>query len=368
MRAPVAVPRPAVPFLTFAPLLRANGFAASPDQTESFVTGVGLLGPRALSDVHRAARAVFGPLPERAEAFDALFRAHFLGQTLAAPASTPDEERAFEPEDGSADLLEATEENESGADATAAEALAGRSFGALDDGEALRRFRRAAPDALPRRTSRRLKVGRIGHRPHLRRALREAVRRDGELLTLPRLRRRTAQRRLLLLIDISGSMKSETDRSLRFAHALMAAAERCEVFTLGTRLTRVTRPLRLKNRTAALDAASAAVADWDGGTRLGDALQAFLAVPRYAGFARSACVIVLSDGLERGDPAALVSAVERLDRLAWQILWLSPLATDPGYTPQTEAMSAVARRIGRIGDGGSTAAVAQEVLNVARQA
>ena len=83
------------------------------------------------------------------------------------------------------------------------------------------------------------------------------------------------------------------------------AVERVEVFTIGTRLTRVTKALRLKNRDQALAAASTIVADWDGGTRIGDALQAFLAVPRFAGYARGALVLIVSDGLERGDHRAM---------------------------------------------------------------
>ena len=59
--------------------------------------------------------------------------------------------------------------------------------------------------------------------------------------------------------------------------------------------------------------------DWDGGTRIGDALQAFLAVPRFAGFARGALVLIVSDGLERGDPLALSDAVAKLSRRAWRV-------------------------------------------------
>ena len=153
----------------------------------------------------------------------------------------------------------------------------------------------------------------------MRRALREAVRRDGEVVRLPVLQRRLAQRRVLLLIDVSGSMKDRTDTQLRFAHTLARATNRLEVFTLGTRLTRITRAMRRSSRDQALAMASTLVADWDGGTRLGDALQAFLAVPRFAGFARGAFCIVLSDGLERGDPSAMTDAVARMSRLAWAI-------------------------------------------------
>lgn len=359
------LPRGAAPLVSFAPLLRANGFPVAPDQTENFVAAVGLLGPRSMADIHAAARATLAPTPERFDDFDALFDAHFRGRTLAAPAPGDDETQMVEPEDGAQTLIEPEEANESGAEATGVEALTVREFQRMDDPAALLRFRRAAPAHLPTRRSRRHRPHHTGARPDLRRALRAAVRRDGEILDLPRLAPRHAHRRILLLIDVSGSMKSETDRAMRFAHALTQAAQRVEVFTLGTRLTRITQPMRRRSRTAALAAAAGVVADWDGGTRLGEALAAFLSVPRYAGFARSAFVIVLSDGLERGDPSALIGATDRLSRLAWRILWLSPLAADPNYAPQTEAMTAIAPMLRRIGDGSSTAAVAQEVLGFA---
>ena len=105
------------------------------------------------------------------------------------------------------------------------------------------------------------------------------MRNDGEVLRLGRLRRRTRPRKILLLIDVSGSMKTRTEENMKLAHALVQAAPNVEVFTFGMRLTRVTRPLRLKRREQALSAAAHLVSDWDGGTRIGDALQAFLAVP-----------------------------------------------------------------------------------------
>ena len=105
-------------------------------------------------------------------------------------------------------------------------------------------------------------------------------------------------------------MKERTETHLRIAHALAHAVERIEVFTFGTRLTRVTRAMRLKHRAQALAATATIVSDWDGGTRIGDALRAFLAVPRFAGYSRGAAVLVLSDGLERGDPSAMRDAVD----------------------------------------------------------
>ncbi|WP_048860916.1 VWA domain-containing protein, partial [Acidisphaera rubrifaciens] len=224
-----------------------------------------------------------------------------------------------------------------------------------------------APRLLPRRRGHRLVPARRGRRIDLQRALREQARHDGDAVRLPRRRRKLRQRRILLLIDVSGSMKARTDAHLRFAHALARAADRIEIFTMGTRLTRVTRAMRLRMRTQALAEASQTVADWDGGTRLGDALAAFLGVPRFAAAARGALVLVLSDGLERGDPSVLVDAVRRLSRLAWRIAWLSPLVT-AGEAPQTEAMRAVRPMLHDLVPGGTTAALVAHILHERREA
>jgi uncharacterized protein with von Willebrand factor type A (vWA) domain len=171
----------------------------------------------------------------------------------------------------------------------------------------------------------------------------------------------------LLLIDVSGSMKPRTEENMKLAHALMHAAPNVEVFTFGTRLTRISRALRLKRVEQALQAAARLVSDWDGGTRIGDALQAFLAVPRFSAYARGAAVVILSDGLERGDASALRDAVARLSRQAWRLSWLTPLATGPGFQPQTEALLAIARFVDDLAAGGSSAAVVSHVLSLARR-
>lgn len=366
----LALPRAAWPFVSFTALLRANGFAVAPEQTQSFLAAVGLLGPRAMRDVYRAGLATLGIDPDRRDVFDALYRQHFLGQSLPGFAESADDEeelQVLDERDGSLEPPEADELEESGAEATFAERLSLRRFGEMGAIQALLALRRRGPELLPRRRSRRLRSARRGIRPDMRRTLQRAAKRDGEVVELMALRRRTRQRRILLLVDVSGSMKAQTDATMRFAHALGRVAERLEVFTLGTRLTRVTRALRLRNADQALAVAGSLVADWDGGTRLGDALTAFLDVPRFAGFARGALVVVLSDGLERGDPAAMTRAVARLDRLAWSILWLTPLATVGAFVPETEALEAVAPYVERFGSGTTIAAMTGEVLSIARR-
>jgi uncharacterized protein with von Willebrand factor type A (vWA) domain len=161
-------------------------------------------------------------------------------------------------------------------------------------------------------------------------------------------------------------MKERTEAHLALAHAAVRAAPRVEVFTLGTRLTRVTRALRRRNSHQALAEAAGLVADWDGGTRIGDALGAFLAVPRYATFARGAVVVVLSDGLERGDPSVLILAVHRLAARAHRIDWLSPLAGDPEYRPETQVLRAIKPFIDSLADGSSTARACRHILSIGR--
>ena len=198
----------------------------------------------------------------------------------------------------------------------------------------------------------------------LRRTLRESARNDGEILRIGRLRRRPRPRKLLVLIDVSGSMKARTEENLKLAHALTQAAPLVETFTFGTRLTRVTRALKLKRREQALGAAAQTVSDWDGGTRIGDALQAFLAVPRFAGYARGAIVLVISDGLERGEVAAMRDAVAKLSRRAWRLDWLTPLAVSRAFTPQTAGLTAIRPFVDDMVGGGATEAIVGHILSL----
>ncbi|MEM7499654.1 MAG: VWA domain-containing protein [Pseudomonadota bacterium] len=363
----MTVPRAVEPLVAFPSVLRAHGFAVAPDQTMAFLEGIRLLGPRGIGDIHRAGLAVMAIPRERHAEYDALFRAHFLGQTVAAPATgdEEDEVEAHEPEGGAAEAEEAEEPADAGAEATRAERLATRDLAPGGGEAALARLARLAGRRLPRRQSRR-RVADARGAPDLRRTLRAALRREGEAIALLRRRRRYRQRRIVLLIDVSGSMRERTDERLALAHCLAQAAERVEVFTLGTRLTRITRDLRARDRERALEHVGRLVADLDGGTRIGEALETFLAVPRYAGFARGALVVVLSDGLERGSPDAMIGAVRRLSRLAWRLDWLSPLAADPAYRPATAGLGAVLGDLDRLGDGGSTEAIAEHLLSLGR--
>ncbi|MEM8974590.1 MAG: VWA domain-containing protein [Pseudomonadota bacterium] len=337
------LPNGAAQLSGFAAVLRRSDFAVAPEQNITFLEAVTLLGPGRINDVRLAARAAFGPPPERLEEFEALFRAYFYGEVAVSPATAMDQEppRAFDGNDQPFEAPDLGELNPSGQETSTSEVLSQRTFDIDDDALALRRFRRQAGERLPRRLGHRRRSQRQGDQLDVRRILKNAIRNDGDVSKVRWRRRTTRQRNVLILIDVSGSMKEQTDGYMRFAHAATHAADRVECFTFGTRLTRVTRSLRLKNQELALARAAETVADWDGGTRIGESLQAFLVVPRFAGYARGALVIVLSDGLERGDPSALIDAVGKLSRRAWRIVWLSPLASDPHYAPQTTALAKI---------------------------
>jgi len=364
------LPHAARIFISFVALLRANGFAVAPEQTTAFLAAIELLGPRSLEHIRQAGLATLAPPPERRATYDRLFDIHFRGSEAIERAEGEDEDvvRLQEEGRGGNEPPLSDEANESGLAAARAEALVERRFAHGISNDALRRLSREAPARLPRRRGHRRMRARRGPFADLRRTLRDSVRNDGEVLRLGRLRRRLRPRKLLLLIDVSGSMKARTEENMKLAHALLQAVGNAEIFTFGTRLTRVTRPLRLKRREQALTAAAHLVSDWDGGTRIGDALQAFLAVPRFGGYARGAAVIIISDGLERGDVSALRDAVAKLSRRAWRISWLTPLATWSGFRPQTEALIAIQRFVDDIVDGGSSLAVVSHLLSLGRRA
>ncbi len=362
------LPQAAYPFVEFPAILRSQGFPVAPDQTMGFIQAVGLLGPRGMADIHAAGLAMLAIPHERQAEYDAVFRAYFMGQAVTAPASGEDEDevQVHEPRGSTQDIIADEDEREIGAEPVGGERLSHREFAEADEDLALRDFRSQAPARLPRRLSYRRAPSRHGDRLNMRQTLREAVRRDGEVFTLPQTRRKTRQRRIVLLADVSGSMKDRTDSTLRFSHALAQTADRFEAFTFGTRLTRITAAMKLAQQDEALARAGALVADFDGGTRIGDALGAFLNVPRFAGFARGAVVIVLSDGLERGTPEAMINSVQRLSRLAWRLDWLTPLAGEEAYAPRTEALQAVLPWLNSLSDGSRTRAIATHVLNLAR--
>jgi uncharacterized protein with von Willebrand factor type A (vWA) domain len=360
-------PRAAKPFLDFCRLLRRYGFSVAPEQATCFMRAVALLGPRSMDDIFEAALATLAPQPERRSEFEALFRALFHGEASAVIEGEPDEEETIVKDEGAGEdaAMEDPRQEEGGELSSAIELLGVRAFAGADD--PFSRFQRALRPALPMRRSFRAVRAARG-RPDLRRSLGQIVQADGDVPLPMRRRRKTVARPLLILIDVSGSMKQHTADYLRLAHAIVQAADRAEVFTFGTRLTRVTSALRVRDRDRALEAAASHVEDWDGGTRIGPSLQAFLSVPRFSAFARGAAVILLSDALERGDHSEMETAVRRLGQRAYRLSLATPLAGDPRFRPQTAALAAILPVLDDLVDGSSLAELTRFILSLARPA
>lgn len=365
------LPHASRPFVEFPQILRKHGFAVSPDQVISFIEAVGLLGPQDIIQIRNAGLAILAISKERRAEYDALFRAYFMGQTLTMSTDSDDdgdEAEAIEERDGTIDIDVEEDEEQPGDMASASEKLSVRDIQMMSDDDALRNFSKKAGASWPRRKSLRRMSTRNGTQFDMRRSLREAVKRDGEIFDLRETKRKLRQRPIVLLIDVSGSMKDRLDDSLQFAHALKQAGEKVEVFTFGTRLTRVSKSLAEKSRERALERVSRLVADIDGGTRIGEALDALLSVPRFKGLMRGAVIVVLSDGLERGSPDLMVDCLHRMSRLSWRLEWLTPLADEASFTPQTEALVQSSRYINNISNGGSIASICEYFLTLGRAA
>ena len=219
------------------------------------------------------------------------------------------------------------------------ESLGRQDFASFND-EALRdvtRVARRIARRLAMRPGRRWEPARDGARPHLRRTLRLSVKTGGELSELAFRQRKVRRTKLVVLADVSGSMDLYVRLFLQFLFALQHSFARVETFAFSTRLNRITEQLKSRGYAEALSELSAQVTDWNGGTRIGDSLRAFLqGWPRLLD--RNTVVIVLSDGWETGDPEVLGEALEEIGRRAARLVWLNPLLGSPDYEPLTQGM------------------------------
>ncbi|RWH73919.1 MAG: VWA domain-containing protein [Mesorhizobium sp.] len=362
-----ALPRAAAPLLGFGRLLRRYGFPVAPEQVSGFMQAVTLLGPRSMADIHEAALATLAPPPDRRDEFEAHFKSYFYGNKAALVEGEADEETRIKDDGGtSQEEIEVTRQEEGGELSSGAEQLSVRNF--RRDGDGLAAFRRKLAAALPVRRSFRTVRTHARGKLDLRRSLREIVSADGDVPSPLLRRRQTVPRKLLILIDVSGSMKLHTSDYLKLAHAAVQGADRAEIFTFGTRLTRITTALRIRDRDQALARVAALVDDWDGGTRMGPTLLAFLSVPRFSAFARGAAVIILSDALERGDHAELEMAMRRLSARAFRLSLATPLAGNPRFQPATAALRAILPVLDDLVDGSSIAGLTDFILSLARPA
>ncbi len=170
--------------------------------------------------------------------------------------------------------------------------------------------------------------------------MRRYIRSGGDLLEFEWRQKKDKPRQLVALCDISGSMETYTRVLLHFLHSMKMARTDVEAFVFATRLTRITRQLRLRDVDAALQNVSATVADWSGGTRIGEAIKTFNFVWSRRVLRPGAVMLIISDGWDRGEPELLGREMARLERNVYRIIWLNPLAASPGYEPLTRGLQA----------------------------
>jgi uncharacterized protein with von Willebrand factor type A (vWA) domain len=330
----------------FAYALRAAGVAADRTRLSTSLEALAAVDPGDVDSVYWATRLTLCSEPDDLPRFDALFEHWFRGRFASLPTSVPPagprtvvQRSSAAPGDGS----EAVADDQVLATAaTDAEVLRRRDIATLtspEREEINRMIALLAPRMGRRRTLRRDREGR--ERIDVGRTVRAMLHDGGEPGRLVRDRRRNKPRRLVLLLDVSGSMGPYADALLRFAHAAVRVApQSTEVFTVSTRLTRITRQLRLRDPELALRAGGAPVPARSGGSRLGDSLRAFLDLWGQRGTARRAVVVIASDGWERGDAGRLAEQMARLARLAHRVVWINPHRGKDGFAPLTAGMVA----------------------------
>jgi uncharacterized protein with von Willebrand factor type A (vWA) domain len=361
----------------FGRVLRGAGVPAPVDSVLTFTEALGTVGVDARDSVYWAGRATLVHRPEDIPTYDRAFAA-FWEQRSAVGGAEPEPEPVHltiavddgpqdeESDDGDAD---AADEPDITLRFSRTEVLRHRDFAAYDAAE-LHEAQQLMSDlrlaGSLRRSRRLVRSRRSRGRLDLRRTVRTALRAEGEAVRTLHLEAGTRPRRLILLIDISGSMETYARALLRFVHAAVAGRQKVEAFAIGTRLTRMTRELGSRDPDVALRKASERVLDWSGGTRLGDGLRQFNDEWGVRGLARGAIVVMLSDGWDRGDPEVLGEQMARLSRVAHRIIWVNPLKVTPGYAPLARGMAAALPYIDAFVEGHSLAALQELADEISR--
>ena len=227
---------------------------------------------------------------------------------------------------------------------SASEVLRHKDFGAFtwEEIQAAKRMMQQMDWRIGERRTRRRRPVSEGEYLDLRRIVRTNLRYGGEFLTLSWKRRKTKPRPLVILCDISGSMEQYTRMLLHFIHTISSgfAFDKVEAFLFSTRLTRITRQLAFRDVDDALDAVERQVEDWSGGTRIGEAIHKFNYTWARRVLGRGAIVMIISDGWDRGEPQALATEMERLQKSCHRLIWLNPLLGSEGFQPLTQGLVA----------------------------
>jgi uncharacterized protein len=356
--------------VAFSRLLRGHGVHVPAGASLVYAEALSVVGFSSSGPLYWAGRATLVNRPEDVAIYDEVFSSFFLRRAAGS--------RAHQHTFSALALVDAPAEPAGGGDDDAAwtdpdqdggrrhvwysrvEILRRKDFASCSAEELaeLERLMAIARLRGPLRRSRRYKpVPRAGPRPDMPRTVRRALRAGGEPVRRAWKAPGERPRRIVILCDVSGSMEPYARVLIRFLHLVVSGRAQVEAFTVGTRLTRVTRELALHDPDVALARAGGRVVDWSGGTRLGEALREFNDRWGARGLARGSVTVVFSDGWDRGDPEVLSAEMGRLSRVAHRLVWVNPLKASPGYAPLARGMAAALPYIDDFVEGHSLASL-----------
>jgi uncharacterized protein with von Willebrand factor type A (vWA) domain len=349
--------------VAFARSLRRAGVGVPVDNVVHYVRAIDAMGIDRRDRVYWAGRTVLIHRHEDVGTYDRIFDSFWWGSSMWSDPPLPLPDQSFG-EEGNDDVDSPSSDGEPPrrlalVSYSDVDQLRRKDFAACTP-EELEEISRLLREARARATqrSRRMRRSRRDHGRHDTRAtMRQALRSGGELGRLVHREPTSRPRRVVLLCDVSGSMEPYARALLRFLHVAVAGQGRVEAFAVGTRLTRLTRQLSSRDADAALREAIERVLDWSGGTRLGEGIGSFNDRFGMPGMARGAIVVILSDGLDRGDPALLAGEMARLHRAAHQTIWVNPLKASAGYEPLARGMAAALPHIDQFVEGHSAASL-----------
>jgi uncharacterized protein with von Willebrand factor type A (vWA) domain len=337
-------------FIEFAHDLRFHGMVIGSDDVITYLSAISVLNANDIMDVYWSGRATLVRKKDSVPLYNKRFQAFFLdisdnepdarkvklksSANAGATLEVPNTEQGLPGE-----VIE--DETRLGYMASAADISRHKAFADCTD-EELNRFRKLISMlkvSPPKRRTYRTQSTPKGKVLDMRRMARETMRSLGEPKDLMYIKRKEKLRSIVFILDVSGSMADYSRNLLQLAYSARRANTKVEVFCFGTRLTRITKSIDKRTPDEAMRLAGESVLDWDGGTRIGDAITAFVKESRRSRLGRGAIVVICSDGLDQGEPQVLDKSMQTLSRLAHRVIWVNPHKGDnEDYKPNTIGM------------------------------
>ena len=350
-------------FIEFAQDLRFHGLVIGSDDVITYLSAISVLDASDIMDVYWSGRIALVRKKDNIPLYNKRFQAFFLdigenepdarkvklksSANAGATLEVPNVEQGLPGE-----VIE--DETRLGYMASAADISRHKAFADCSD-EELNRFRKLISMlkvSPPKRRTYRTQSTPKGKVLDMRRMARETMRSLGEPKDLMYIKRKEKLRSIVFILDVSGSMADYSRNLLQLAYSARRANTKVEVFCFGTRLTRITKSIDKRTPDEAMRLAGESVLDWDGGTRIGDAITTFVKESRRSRLGRGAIVVICSDGLDQGEPQALDKAMQTLSRLAHKVVWVNPHKGDNAdYKPNTIGMMIADPYIDRIFSG-----------------